>query len=200
MSSAGFARLQTAESRLLAAALVDQSPQWLLEIAPVGGPSPALESPRSRLLFDDHRLCWPFAARLDALPLDTDSVPAVLLRHTWQPGVDCDPLSEALRVLRPGGLLISISANPWHQQAWQELGRAALRLPSWPHLQLLHVRHSLKLSVPSPVRWRGLVPGLSPLLGLVSHKPSRPARVKPLKFRQPQLAPGRAAVSLCRAA
>ncbi|TVQ28767.1 MAG: hypothetical protein EA370_16105 [Wenzhouxiangella sp.] len=200
MSIAGFTSLQSAENALVPAALGDPLPEWLLEIAPVTAPSPALDVDRSRLLFDRDAACWPFRCRLDELPLDDDAVPAVLLRHVWQPGLSVDPLDEVLRVLKPGGLLVSVSANPWHRRAWQELGRSALRLPSWPHFQVLHARHSLSLSVPSAGRWRGLVPGLTSVLVLVAHKPRRPARVEPIKFRRPQLATGSAQVSLCRAA
>ena len=200
MSIAGFTSLQSAENTLVPAAFGDSLPEWLLEIAPVSAPSPALGMARSRLLFDDESACWPFCCRLDELPLDDDSVPAVLLRHVWQPAVSADPLDEVLRVLKPGGVLVSVSANPWHRRAWQELGKSALRLPSWPHFQVLHARHSLSLGVPSAGQWRGLVPGLTPVLVLVARKPQRPARVEPLKFRRPQLATGSAPVSLCRAA
>ncbi|MCH8478972.1 MAG: hypothetical protein LAT56_13670 [Wenzhouxiangella sp.] len=200
MSIAGFTSLQTVENALVPAALGESLPEWLLEIAPVSAPSPALTLRRSRLLFDGSSACWPFRCRLDALPMDSDSVPAGLLRHVWQPGVLADPLDEVLRILKPGGLLVSVSANPWHHRAWRELGRSALRLPSWPHLQVLHARHALQLTVPSAGQWRGMVPGLTPVLVLVARKPRRPARVQPLRFRRPQLATGSAPVSLCRAA
>lgn len=200
MPIAGFANLQSAENRLVAAALADARPDWLLELAPVSGPSPAVSLQRERLLFDDQEICWPFRARLDEWPLDNDSVPAALLRHVWQPGVAADPLAEVLRVLKPGGWLISVSANPWHHRAWRELGKSCLRLPSWPHFQLLHARHELELSIPAANQWRGIVPGLTPVLVLMARKPSRPARVEPLRFRRPQLATGSAPVSLCRAA
>lgn len=197
---AGFSSLQTAENRLVPMALGDQRPEWLLELAPVSAPSPGLDVDRVRLLFDDQGLTWPLRAHLDEWPLDDDSVPAVLVRHAWQPGVAADPLPELLRVLKPGGLLISVSANPWHRKAWQELGKGTFMLPSWPQFQLLHARHSLQLSVPARELWRGLVPGLSPALVLVSRKPARPARVTPIKSRQPTLAGASATASLCRAA
>ncbi len=200
MSIAGFTSLQSAENALVPTALGPSLPEWLLEIAPVSAPSPALRVPRTRVLFDENNICWPFCCPLDRLPLDDDAVPAILLRHVWQPGVLADPLEDALRVLRPGGLLISVSANPWHRRAWQELGRSALRLPSWPHFQVLHARHALSLGVPSVSQWRGLIPGLTPVLVLVARKPQRPARVEPLKFRQPRMAAGAAPVSLCKAA
>lgn len=197
---AGFSSLQTAENRLVPMALGDQLPEWLLELAPVSAPSPGLPVKRARMLFDDQGLIWPLRARLDELPLDDDSVPAVLLRHVWQPGVAADPLPELLRVLKPGGLLISVSANPWHYKAWQALGKGALMLPSWPHFQLLHARHSLSLSVPARELWRGLVPGLTSALVLIARKPARPARIMPIKRREPRLAGAPAAASLCRAA
>ena len=197
---AGFSSLQTAENRLVPIALGDRSPDWLLEVAPVSSPSPAVGVERVRMLFDAQGLTWPLRANLDEWPLDNDSVPAVLVRHAWQPGVAADPLPELLRVLKPGGLLISVSANPWHRKAWQELGKGAFMLPSWPHFQLLHARHSLELSVPARELWRGLVPGLSPALVLISRKPSRPARVTPIQARQPRLAAASATASLCRAA
>jgi len=67
MSLAGFARLQTAENRLIPALLADINPAWLLEIAPLRSSSPALDQPRSRLLLDAEGVGWPFRARLDAV-------------------------------------------------------------------------------------------------------------------------------------
>lgn len=200
MSLAGFARLQTAENRLIPALLADINPAWLLEIAPLRSSSPALDQPRSRLLLDAEGIGWPFRARLDELPLDADSVPAVMVRHLWQPGVGCDPLTDVARILKPGGYLISVSANPWHAQAWREISYQALSLPSWPHWQLQHARHPLELTMPTSARWKALVPGLSPVLVLVARKPRRPARVEPLKFKRPQVAGATAAATHCRAA
>ncbi len=200
MKTVGFASLQPVESRLVQSAFADCQAEWLLEVAPALGPSPSVDRPRTRLLFDDSSVVWPLRAHLDEWPLDDESVPAVLARHLWQPAVSADPLDEILRVLKPGGLLVSVSANPWHRLAWRELGRDALRLPSWPHLQLRHARHQLKLSVPAASQWRGLVPGLTPVLVLMARKPRRPALVRPMKFRRPVLMPQSAAASLCRAA
>ncbi len=200
MALAGFSRLQTIENTLIPALLADIHPAWLLEIAPLCASSPALDLPRSRLLLDAEGISWPFRARLDELPLDADSVPAVMIRHLWQPGVICDPLADIARILKPGGYLISVSANPWHAQAWREIRYQALRLPSWPRWQLQHARHPMELIMPSSVRWKALVPGLSPVLVLVARKPRRPARAEPLKFKRPRVAGATAAASHCRAA
>lgn len=195
-----FVALQSAENRLVGALAAEMQADWLLEIAPVTSPSPSVGLRRSRVLFNATGCCWPFLGALDALPLDSESVPSLLLRHAWQPGASIDPLEEALRVLRPGGWLISVSANPWHPAAWRELGRGALWLPSWPHFQLLHARRQLELEVPGRAFWRGLVPGLSPALVLLARKPQRPARVLPMKFSRPRFAGAHTAVAQCRAA
>jgi len=200
MSPSPFAALQSVENRLVPAAFDGLKPDWLLEIAPATSPSPSLAFDRCRLLFNDDGYCWPFRSHLDELPLDSESVPAVLLRHLWQPGLTADPLPEVLRILKPGGSLVSVSANPWHAGAWRELGRSAMWLPSWPHFQLLHARLRLDLSVPPRVRWQGLVPGLTAVLVLVARKPARPARIRPLVFRRPTVMPPSGAVSQCRAA
>lgn len=200
MSLSPFAALQSAENRVVPGAFVGLDPEWVLEMAPVTSPSPRLDLDRVRILFNADGCCWPFRSPLDELPLDSDSVPAVLLRHLWQPGLPAHPLGEILRVLKPGGAIVSVSANPWHPAAWKELGRSAMWLPSWPQFQLLHARHQLALSVPGRDLWQGLVPGLTPLLVLVSSKPARPASVRPMRIRQPRFTPSAAAVSQCRAA
>lgn len=186
---------------MLAAGLAESDASWVLEMAPATSPSPRLATARCRVLVDACGIGWPFRAALDQWPLPDDSVPAILLRHLWQPGIGADPLAEAVRVLRPDGLLIGVSANPWHPHAWRELGAEAMHLPSWPHLQWLHARHHLRLCMNTVSQLKGLVPGLNPLLLVVARKRSRPARVTPLKYRRPQLAGGRVAVSQwCRAA
>jgi SAM-dependent methyltransferase len=200
MSIAGFTSLQSAENRLVPAALGDRHPEWLLELSPLMGTSPGLPVERVRMVFNSEGICFPLRARLDEWPLDDESVPAMLVRHIWQPGVKVDPMDEILRVLKPGGTLISVSANPWHHLAWRELGRGCLRLPSWPHLQLLHARYPLQLSVPTASQWKGLVPGLTPVLVLVARKPERPARVRPLRFKQPKIAGVTVPATQCRAA
>lgn len=197
---AGFAGLQRLETRLVEAGFDKSRPNWILEVAPTASASPQIELRKSRVLVDADSCCWPFRAELDCWPLDDDSVPAVLLRHVWQPAIRGDLLSEATRVLRPGGMLVSVSANPWHHLAWRELGRSALRLPSWPQFQWMHFRCELRLSVSANVQVRGLVPGLVPVLVVVARKPAEPARIEPLRFRQPQAAGGSAVPSQCRAA
>lgn len=200
MSLRPFAALQAAENRLVPAALGDPRPDWILEMSPVTSPSPNLGLVRARVMVNEGGCCWPFRARPDELPLDSESVPAVLLRHLWQPGMPVDPLPDILRVLKPGGLLVSVSANPWHPSAWFELGRSAMWLPSWPHFQLLHGRHRLELDLPAHALWRGLVPGWSPILVLTARKPQRPATIRRLSFARPVLAGPSGAVSQCRAA
>src|SRR5699024_1694763 len=125
---AGFAALQALETRLVEAGFAQPRPNWILEVAPTASASPRTGLRRRRVLVDAHTCCWPFRARLDCWPLEDDSVPAVLLRHVWQPAICGDLLEEAARVLRPGGALVSVSANPWHRLAWRELGRTALKL------------------------------------------------------------------------
>ncbi|MFP4208789.1 MAG: hypothetical protein ACLFSC_09025 [Wenzhouxiangella sp.] len=195
-----FVSLQSAESRLIGALISAQSADWVLEIAPVTSPSPELPIARCRVLFNADGCCWPFRSPLDAWPLDSESVPALIVRHAWQPGRPADPLDEALRVLRPGGWLISVTANPWHPSAWRELGRQALWLPSWPQFQMLHARRQLTLATPGRRVWEGLVPGLTPVLALLARKPSRPARIRQLRFGKPRFAVSPAAATHCRAA
>jgi SAM-dependent methyltransferase len=200
MSLAGFAQLQTFENRLVAPLVDEINPAWVLELAPMASSSPALNAKRERLLVDRTGVSWPFSAQVDALPLDSESVPLVLLRHLWQPGVTINPLTDIARVLKPGGTLISVTANPWHRKAWQVLGRQALWLPSWPRWQILHAQGTLEICTRRSIEWKALVPGLSPVLILVARKPRRPAQVKHVKFGQPVFRGASAAVSQCRAA
>ena len=197
---AGFDRLQRREAPLVAAGLAGVHARWLLEIAPTASASPDLSVERCRVLVDGATCRWPFRAPLDLWPLEDRSVPLILLRHVWQPAIEVDPLDEALRVLKPNGVLISVTANPWHHLAWREIGRDALRLPSWPHFQILHARRGFSLATPMASQVRGFVPGLSAALVLVARKPAEPARIEPLRFSRPQAAPGAAAVTQCRAA
>lgn len=197
---AGFGGLQSLESRLAVAALQGVNATWLLEIAPTASASPELPLERCRVLIDHNKCRWPFVAPVDQLPLEDCSVPAILLRHVWQPALRRDPLEEVLRVLKPGGVLISVSANPWHRLAWRELGREAMKLPSWPHFQIIHARHHLSLAVPATNQLRAFVPGMTPVLVLVARKPAEPSRIRQVRYSSPQMAPGSAAVTQCRAA
>jgi SAM-dependent methyltransferase len=197
---AGFSGLQPLETRLVEAGFEHPRPNWILEVAPTASASPQIALQRSRVLVDAESCCWPFRAELEAWPLDDDSVPALLMRHVWQPAIRGDLLGEAARVLRPGGVLVSVSANPWHRLAWRELGRSALRLPSWPQFQWMHSRCHLSLSISANVQVRGLVPGLVPVLVVVARKPAQAARIEPIRFRRPQVAGGSAVPSQCRAA
>jgi SAM-dependent methyltransferase len=197
---AGFTRLQAREKALVAAGLAGVNPPWLLEVAPTASASPELALPRCRVLIDGRGCRWPFRAALDGWPLEDRSVPAILLRHVWQPAIKCDLLDEALRVLKPGGVLVSVTANPWHPLAWQELGRDALRLPSWPHFQIIHARRGFSLSVPALNQVRGFVPGLSSALVLVARKPAEPSRIEPVRFSRPRVVHGTAVATQCRAA
>lgn len=197
---AGFSGLQALEARLVKAGFAHPRPDWILEVAPTASASPQTELNKSRVLVDADSCCWPFRAELECWPLDDDSVPGLLLRHVWQPAIRGNLLIEATRVLKPGGVLVSVSANPWHRLAWQELGRSALRLPSWPQFQWMHARCNLHLSIAANVQVRGLVPGLFPVLVVVARKPAEPARIEPVRFRQPQFGGGSAVPSQCRAA
>ncbi|QOC21560.1 hypothetical protein IC757_10955 [Wenzhouxiangella sp. AB-CW3] len=197
---AGFARLQRLEAPLVAAALEGVHASWVLEVAPTASASPEFPARRCRVLVDGARCRWPFMAPLDQWPLESRSAPAVLLRHVWQPAFEIDPLDEALRVLRPGGVLISVTANPWHPLAWREIGRDALRLPSWPHFQIMHARRGCRLATPAASQFRGFVPGLSAVLVLVARKPAEPARIQPMRFSQPRMTTGGVSATQCRAA
>lgn len=197
---AGFTRLQARESVLVAAGLNGVSAPWLLEIAPTASASPEVAMDRCRVLIDANSSRWPFRAPLDAWPLEDRSVPVIVLRHVWQPGIGADLLDEALRVLKPRGVLVSVTANPWHHLAWRELGREALRLPSWPHFQILHARRGFSLATPMASQVSGFVPGLSAVLVLVARKPAEPARIEPLRYAQPRVAPSGAVATQCRAA
>ena len=199
---AGFAHLQPAENACVPVLVDSAGVDWLLELAPVGSPSPALKAPRHRMLLDGNgQWCFPCRAPASQLPLDDESLPAVLMRHLFQPGVPADLLEEVLRCLKPGGLLVSVSANPWHRASWRELGRNTLQLPAWPKLLLRHARYNLQLQIPRRRQWRGLLPGLSPVLVVVARKPPRAAPVRKLEFSKADKVRGRvAAASQCRAA
>jgi hypothetical protein len=65
---------------------------------------------------------------------------------------------------------------------------------------MVHVRHALKLSTPAVSQWRGLVPGVSPVLVLIARKAQKPARIDSVRFAKPRVAVGAMPASHCRAA
>ncbi|MFU8878371.1 MAG: methyltransferase domain-containing protein [Wenzhouxiangellaceae bacterium] len=197
---AGFAGLQNTENRLVPEIVAAAGVDWLLECAPVTSPSCALDAPRHRLLLSRDEWVWPCRLPMDLLPFADQTLPAILLRHVfWQPQAPA-LLTEAVRCLKPGGLLVSVSANPWHRASWGELGRDALHLPAWPRLLMQHARFSLQLQIPVRQQWFGLIPGVSPLLLVVARKPPRPAQVRRLQLKRSMGTRTGMPVTSCRAA
>lgn len=197
--AAGFARLQSAENALIPALVADAGVARLVELAPLASPSPRVPVSRERILFHEGQWHYPFRAPALELPFADGTLPAILVRHLFQPDVPRGVFAEILRCLQPGGLLLSVSANPWHSAAWREVGRGALRLPSWPLLLVSHARQDLELQIPRTY-WRGLLPGLAPVLVIAGRKPPRPIDVRPVKFSR-RVPDGATAVpSQCRAA
>lgn len=182
-----FAELQPFENSVLPACLQAAGVEWLLELAPVTSPAPAITVPRHRMLLGENGWCWPMEAPADALPFEDESLPACLLRHLIQPDVPDELFPEVLRCLRPGGLLVVVNPNPWHWRAWQGLGGAALWLPSWPVLQMMALSRGLMLQHAGPGSWRAWVPCARPLLVLAVRKPPSGRVVRPMKLRQPAI-------------
>lgn len=197
---AGFARLQNAENELVPRLISDAGVEWLVECAPAASPSPAIRVPRHRMLLDAGEWVWPCRLQADLLPFASDSLPAIVLRHLFWLDSGDSLLAESIRCLKPGGLLVSISANPWHRCSWQELGRDSLQLPAWPRFLMQHARHQLLLQYPARQHWRGFIPGVAPLLVVVARKPPRAARVERLRMRRAVRSHGRAVPTSCRAA
>jgi len=199
---AGFARLQNAENAMVPKLIADAGVDWIVECAPAASPSSAIRVPRHRMLRDSTEWVWPCRLPADLLPFANEALPAVLLRHLFWLGAGSELIEESVRCLKPGGLLVSISANPWHHYSWRELGRDAFRLPAWPRFLMQHARHQLLLQYPARQQWRGFIPGVVPLLIVVARKPPRAASVRPLKLRQPvgSSSPSRAMPTSCRAA
>lgn len=197
---AGFARLQNAENELVPRLISDAGVDWFVECSPAASPSPAIRAPRHRMLLEADQWVWPCRLPAGLLPFASESLPAVVLRHLFW--LDCGPslLAESIRCLKPGGLLVSISANPWHRCSWQELGRDTLLLPAWPRFLMQHARHQLLLQYPARQQWRGFIPGVAPLLVVVARKPPRAASVKRLRMRRAMDSPNRAVPTSCRAA
>ncbi len=200
MTLEGFAALQTAENALIPELLESAGVDWLVEMAPLTSPSPALDIIRHRMMMDTAGWVWPFQSSADELPFRNDEFPAILIRHLFQPSIPSSVFDEALRCLMPGGLLISVSANPWHRAAWKAIGRSALQLPAWPQLVYRCNQHDLEVQLAGHQSWRGLIPGLSPILVLVARKPPRSASVSKLKFSDFRGHAGLAQASHCRAA
>lgn len=197
-----FARFQPAENRLVPPSLQNAGVAWILELAPSSSPSPAMAIPRIRCLMGSEGLGWPVKALAGQLPFADESLPAVLVRHLNQPGCPAGLYREIARCLMPGGLLVSVSANPWHPAAWRTVGRQAVRLPGAIRLQVLHMRLGLRPQPTGARVWRQMLPMGSRLVLVSSRKPPRPGTVRRVQFRQP--ASGSAATaavsSWCRAA
>jgi len=203
---ADFSVLQTTETRCLSRLQSVQKAlervDWFVELAPVISPSPKVPSKakRVRILFDHQRVVWPFEAAPDALPLDAGSIPAILIRHAWQPGPMRLDLHQWVQALKPGGSLIAVSANPWHLQTWRWLGMETFRLPSWPHFIWANTHPELKLELNPFLNFKAKQVRLSPLLVVVAQKRSPVAPIaldSRSKFR-PQKAS--AQMAQCRAA
>lgn len=173
---------------------------WILECAPASSPSPALGVPRHRLLMGSDGWIWPCRSPNDRLPFAGDALPAILIRHLFLYPYGPSLLAEAVRCLKPGGLLVSVSANPWHLRSWREVGREALHLPAWPRLLMQHARYRLEFLAPNRRSWRGLVSGISPLLVVVARKPPRAATVRRLRLVRNVASNPRAVPTSCRAA
>jgi SAM-dependent methyltransferase len=197
---AGFARMQHLENELVPDLLRSAGVDWLVELAPAASPSPGAHVPRHRMLLDDGGWVWPCRLPGGLLPFGDEALPAVLMRHLFW--LDCGPdlLRETVRCLKPGGLLVSVSANPFHRGSWEELGRGALQLPAWPRFLMQHGRYDLQLEVPPRTGWRGMIPGVAPLLVLAGRKPPRGNRVRPMRFRRLVDASARPLPTSCRAA
>lgn len=203
---ADFSNLQAVEARLLSQLTTPiqalNRVEWFVEVAPVTSPSPSLNvtAKRHRVLFDHAGLVWPFRASTDALPFDTGSVPALLVRHAWQPHQQFFPVDQWARVLKPGGVLVSVSANPWHPSVWRVMGKQSWRLPSWPHFLLAHSHPDIQLEINPLAQWWGVVPKLSPLLVLVGQKRCEIAPIRPERRSRLALKQAPAVMAQCRAA
>lgn len=203
---ADFSSLQEVEGRILSelASLTQalNRAEWFVEVSPVMGASPKLEvkAKRHRILFDHSGLIWPCHAAPDALPFDANSVPAVLVRHAWGPEQMRFPLSQWARVLKPGGFLISVSANPWHPSVWKIMGKYSWRLPSWPHFLSIHAHPEIQLKVHPLTRWRGGLPKLSPLLVIVGQKRCEIAPIHVKRSSRLAVKHATAILAQCRAA
>lgn len=168
---------------------------WLVEMAPLSSPSPALSTPRLRMLLDASGWRWPVRADVCPLPFCNDTLPAVMLRYLVRPGVDDELLTEIHRCLVPGGALILVSANPWHPRCWREAGRTSLRMPGRLRLLARLRRLGYLPATMSPVG------ALSPVWALAVRKAGGARPVRRVRFESRRM-PGRtiATGSTCRAA
>jgi len=190
--------LEELENRLLEPLLQRRRADWLLEIAPSDLASARPGPAARRLEVRDGCIVRPFQARLDELPLDSDSVPVILLRHLWRPGDKIDPLVDVVRVLRPGGLLLSVSLDPWHLRAWRCHRLNTVCLPGRWRLRRQHRRHGLNVEdalASSGSRWLA-----APVLVLVARKHVSAGRVLRLRFGGRRIARSPALPTQCRAA
>lgn len=203
---ADFSSLQATEGRILSelTSLTEalNRVEWFVEVAPVMGASPKLDvkATRHRVLFDHTGLVWPCQAVPDALPFDTNSVPAVLLRHAWTPEQAQFPMGQWARVIKPGGLLVSVSANPWHPSVWKIMGKRSWRLPSWPHFLSIHAHPDIQLEMHPLTQWRGGLPKLSPVLVLVGQKRCEIAPIHSRRSGRLAVKHAPAVLAQCRAA
>lgn len=204
--SIDYSMMQGVESRWLAslASVCHALNQvdWFVEVSPITSPSPSVptKATRQRILFDDEKLVFPFVAMPQALPLDSNSVPAILIRHAWHPQGPGWLLEPWLRVLKPGGWLIALSANPWHPTTWRCQGRQTFALPSWPHLVWAHSYPDLTLDTQPLLSWTKRRPKFGPLLTLVGRKNAAIAPIRaPQKLRY-VVPKSNTAVAQCRAA
>ncbi|MCA1778350.1 MAG: class I SAM-dependent methyltransferase [Xanthomonadaceae bacterium] len=198
--TAAFARLQRAENSLMAGLVDTVGVDWILELAPVHSPSPIIHVPRHRMLLGEDGWVWPFRCLPAELPFADEDLPAIMIRHMFWLPTGTSILRDALRCLKPGGLLISVSANPWHRLSWNELGRAAFRLPAWPRFLMQHAGLGLQLQIPVRYHWTGVLPGVSPVLMVVARKPARAIRIRRPDFSRKHISIGTAPASGCRAA
>ncbi|MBL0164076.1 MAG: hypothetical protein IPP82_10680 [Xanthomonadales bacterium] len=110
--------------------------------------------PITRLHLASHGLAGDMACSMHALPIETDSVQLIVVRHLFDALGSSDELeSELMRVLAPGGALFVFGFNPastwrlwWLRQAargmrmprWNSFSQIRQRLSSINHVQSQH--------------------------------------------------------------
>ncbi len=108
----------------------------------------------TRLHLASHGLAGDMDCPIHALPLETDSVQLIVVRHLFDAlGPHAELESELMRVLAPGGALFLFGFNPastwrlwWLRQSaqgirmprWNSLARTRQRLASIDHMQSQH--------------------------------------------------------------